>query len=121
MADTTRDLRESPRLWAKATSSGVDGQQGSSPGCRDGAPAIRSSDPGTLTARFGNDLPLEGVAEMLFEGINSKGGGCPPSAQAGLACVLEAQVMNSPASGACLQSTGNRGVCVRTLLWVIRI
>jgi len=56
---------------------------------------------------------------MLFTASLAREGS--PSAQAGTACVLEAQVTNSPAYTPCLQPTGNRGVCVRTLLWVIRI
>lgn len=63
-----------------------------------------------LMACFGNNLPVEAVAELRFYPISSEG-----------ARVLEAQVMSSPASITCLQSTGNRGVCVCTLLWVIRI
>lgn len=65
-------------------------------------PAFLSSGPGMLIPCFSNYLPFEeAVAELLFYPLSTEG-----------TCVLEAQVMNSPASITRLQSTGN--LCMHT-------
>lgn len=114
-----RSQRERPRLWAKppfsfTTSAGICPRLHGIV-CLPFTPLVQVCSWLALETTF----LLRGQQKCFFTPLVVRGDAL--STQAGLACVLEAEVMNSPASVACLQSNGNRGVCVRTLLWVIRI